>query len=408
MQAGNLQSTVAVALMFAWRYLFARSHGYATFINWVSFAGLALGVMILTVVVSVMNGFDREITKRILSVIPHAVVTSSQPTFDAEPLRAVAGVAQVSRFWQSEAMLLHGAGRVDFVALVALDEDGLRHTPAFGEAALVAFSTRGEGVLMGTPLAAARGLAVGDALTLVLPSPSSSGVRPRLEHFVLAGTFETGADPDTGLVVALRSAIVQRGALAAGTDGWRLHLAAPSAAPALADDIRAALSETDSVHFWMEDYGDLFRAVEIEKAMMFALLALIVAIASFNIVSGQTMLVNDKRRDVAMLTTMGAARPLLIWVFFLQGFSVAATGVACGLVCGVLVAMNAGPLGAAVGALTGANIVDGTWFSEVPSEVQPEDLGVIAALALGLSLMAVLVPAFKATAANPADALHAA
>ena len=408
MQAGTRQSTVAVALMFAWRYLFARSHGYATFINWVSFAGLALGVMILTVVVSVMNGFDRAITKRILSVIPHAVVTSSQPTFDAEPLRAVAGVEQVSRFWQSEAMLLHGAGRVDFVALVALDEDGLRHTPAFGEAALAAFSTRGEGVLMGTPLAAARGLAVGDALTLVLPSPSSSGVRPRLEHFKLAGTFETGADPDTGLIVALRSAIVQRGLVTAGTDGWRLHLAEPGAAPALADDIRAALSETGNVRFWMEDYGDLFRAVEIEKAMMFALLALIVAIASFNIVSGQTMLVNDKRRDVAMLTTMGAARPLLIWVFFLQGFSVAATGVACGLVCGVLVAMNAGSLGASVGTLTGANIVDGTWFSEVPSEVQPEDLAIIAVLALDLSLLAVLVPAFKATAANPADALHAA
>ena len=408
MQAGAPRPAAGVALLIARRYLFARSHGYATFINWVSFAGLALGVMILTVVVSVMNGFDREIAKRILSVIPHAVITSSQPAFDARALQAVAGVSHVSRFWQTEAMLLHGGGSVDFVALAALDPGGLRHTPAFGEAALAALRLRPDGVLLGAPLAAARGLAVGDALTLVLPSPSSSGVRPRLQHFELAGMFKTGADPDTKLVVARHSAVVRRGLAAAGFDGWRLHLAEPSAAPALVEAVRATLAGSGSARFWMDDYGDLFRAVKIEKAMMFALLALIVAIASFNIVSGQTMLVNDKRRDVAMLTTMGAARRLLIWVFFLQGFSVAVAGVACGLIGGVLVAVNAGALGAAVAAAFGVSIVDGTWFSEVPSEVRLQDLAVIAALALGLSMLAVLMPAFKATAANPADALHAA
>lgn len=402
-----------VSVLIAWRYLFARGHGYATFINGVSFVGLALGVMILTVVVSVMNGFDHEISRRILSVVPHAVVTPA--TLDVEPLQAVAGVEHVSRFFQAEAMLVHAVGRVDFVALAAFDDAGLRHTASLGEAALAALAERPDGVLLGAPLAAARGLAVGDALTLVLASPSASGARPQVRHFELAGTFETGADPDAGLAIAHRSAIVRQGLIEAGFDGWRLHLREPATAPEIAHRIRAAIRTASraaagrgTVRFWMDDYGELFRAVKIEKAMMFALLALIVAIASFNIVSGQTLLVNDKRRDIAMLTTMGAARRLLIGVFLLQGFSIAFSGVAFGLAAGVVVAWNADALATAVAATTGANIIDGTWFSEVPSQVRLADLAIIVALSLGLSLLAVLAPAFKATATNPAQALHAA
>lgn len=403
------RTAARVALLIAWRYLFARSHGYATFVNWVSFFGLLLGVMILTVVVSVMNGFDREISQRVLSIVPHALITPAQPaTFDAGPLIAVAGVAGVSRFYQAEAMLVHRAG-VDFVALAAFDAEGFRHTLSLGGEPLEALSKRGGGVLLGRALAAARGLSVGDSVTLVLAAPSAAGARPRVQHFQLAGTFETGADPDTALVVAQRSEIVRRGLVDSGLDAWRLHLQRPAVAAELVPEVYAALGQqAATVRFWMDDYGELFRAVKIEKAMMFALLALIVAIASFNIVSGQAMLVNDKRRDIAMLTTIGSARGLLIAVFFLQGFVVAFFAVATGLAAGVVVALNAGTLAGALAAATGFSIVDGTWFAEVPSSVQAMDLAIIGALSLGLSLLAVLVPAFKATATNPADALHGA
>ena len=395
------------ALMVARRYLFARSHGYATLINWVSFAGLALGVMTLTVVVSVMNGFDREITGRILSIVPHAVVElpSAEPA-RLDALRGVPGVEHVSRFFEGEAMLAAG-GTVHFMALAGLDAGGLQHLAAVDDDALSALADTPGGIVLGAPLAAAKRIDVGDPVTLVITLPSDAGVRPRVERFELAGTFEIGADPDAGLGIVRHDEIVRRGLTGAGADGLRLAFADPFEAPMLAPAIGRALGPGASVRFWTDDYGELFRAVQIEKGIMFVLLALIVAIAAFNIVSGQAMLVNDKRGDVAMLATMGASRGLLVTVFYLQGFAVAFIGVAVGLLVGVVVAVNAGSV-ASVLDLVGASIIEDTWFSEVPSEVRIADLGVISLLSLGLSTVAVLAPALRVVGENPATALHAA
>ena len=395
------------ALMVARRYLFARSHGYATLINWVSFAGLALGVMTLTVVVSVMNGFDREITGRILGIVPHAVVElpGAEPA-RLDALRDVSGVEHVSRFFEGEAMLAAG-GTVHFMALAGLDAGGLQHLVAIGDDALSALAETPGGIVLGAPLAAAKRLDVGDPVTLVITLPSDAGVRPRVERFELAGTFEIGADPDAGLGIVRHDEIVRRGLTGAGADGLRLAFADPFEAPMLAPAIGRALGPGASVRFWTDDYGELFRAVQIEKGIMFVLLALIVAIAAFNIVSGQAMLVNDKRGDVAMLATMGASRGLLVTVFYLQGFAVAFIGVAVGLLVGVVVAVNAGSV-ASVLDLVGASIIEDTWFSEVPSEVRIADLGVISLLSLGLSTVAVLAPALRVVGENPATALHAA
>ena len=395
------------ALMVARRYLFARSHGYATLINWVSFAGLALGVMTLTVVVSVMNGFDREITGRILGIVPHAVVElpSAEPA-RLDALRGVPGVEHVSRFFEGEAMLAAG-GTVHFMALAGLDAGGLQHLAAVDDDALSALADTPGGIVLGAPLAAAKRIDVGDPVTLVITLPSDAGVRPRVERFELAGTFEIGADPDAGLGIVRHDEIVRRGLTGAGADGLRLAFADPFEAPMLAPAIGRALGPGASVRFWTDDYGELFRAVQIEKGIMFVLLALIVAIAAFNIVSGQAMLVNDKRGDVAMLATMGASRGLLVTVFYLQGFAVAFIGVAVGLLVGVVVAVNAGSV-ASVLDLVGASIIEDTWFSEVPSEVRIADLGVISLLSLGLSTVAVLAPALRVVGENPATALHAA
>ncbi len=400
---------VRTALMIARRYLFARSHGYATLINWVSFIGLALGVTILTVVVSVMNGFDREITTRILSVVPHGIVARpGLRTAGIDAVRAIDGVDQVSRYFEGEAMLAR-SGAVNFIVLAAFDEDGLESLSQWlGEDAIERLLATPGGIALGAPLARAMGIDIGDPVALVLSTLSGAGVRPRIERFELVGIFETEAEPDAALGVALRADIVRRGLTAAGTDGWRLHLADPFAAPALAVRVREALGAEAEVRFWMEDHGELFRAVKIEKAIMFALLALIVAIAAFNIVSGQAMLVNDKRGDVAMLATMGASRRLLVAVFFLQGFSVAFLGVAAGLAAGVLLATYADEVASVFEAVMGASIIEGTWFTEIPSQVLASDLAIITGLSLGLSLLAVLWPALKATAQNPAQALHSA
>ena len=406
---GRPARTFGTALWIARRYLFARSHGYATLINWVSFVGLALGVMILTVVVSVMNGFDREITGRILSVVPHAVLELAEVEAGAwiDAASALAGVEHVSRFFQAEAMLAAG-GTVHFIALAALDERGLRHLAAQMDAeALDRLAAEREGIVLGAPLAAAKGIEPGDPVTLVVTLPSGGGVRPRVERFELVGTFEVGAEPDAALGIVRYDEVERRGLAAAGVDGLRLHLADPFNATDVALAIRESVGATARLRLWTDDYGELFRAVKIEKGIMFALLALIVAIAAFNIVSGQAMLVNDKRGDIAMLATMGASRGLLVAVFYLQGFSVAFAGIAIGLLAGVAVAVNAGTV-ASVMDLAGASIIEDTWFNEVPSEVLISDLVLIAALSLGLSTVAVLAPALKATAENPATALHSA
>ena len=391
------------------RYLFARSHGYATLINWVSFVGLALGVAILTVVVSVMNGFDREITSRVLSAVPHAMVEQRGPEPpDFRALLALEGVAHASRFFQGEAMLVRG-GSVDFIALAGVDAGGAWRLQALvDQETLQRLQHRDGGIVLGAPLADARGIDLGDPVLLVAAAPSRAGVRPRIERFELAGTFEIGAEVDAALGIVLHDEVIRRSLAATGVDGWRLHLDDPAAAPGLAEPIRAALGGNAEVRFWMDDYGELFRAVKIEKAIMFALLALNVAIAAFNIVSGQAMLVSDKRGDIAMLATIGASRRLLVWTFFLQGFAVACIGVASGLAVGLAIALNADAAASVLAAATGVSIIDGTWFTEIPSEVKTSDLVAIAALSLGLSLLAVLAPAFKATAENPAEALHSA
>ena len=408
-QAPEPRSTadVRISLWIARRYLFARIHGYATFINWVSFVGLALGVMILTVVLSVMNGFDREITSRILSAIPHAVFE-----YDGGPppdeLLGLDGIAGVSRFFQGEAMV-HHAGGVGFVVLAGLDDEGARRLPELVRPEdRERLLSQSDGIILGAVLADVVGVERGGPVTVMAALPAGGGVRSRIVRFRLAGTFELGADPDASLAVVHHADIVRLGLTDAGLDGWRIHFDDPFEAPALADAIRDALGPDARVNFWMDDYGELFRAVKIEKAIMFVLLALIVAIASLNIVSGQALLVNNKRGDIAMLATMGASRRLLVGVFFLQGFSIALMGVAVGLAAGILVALHVDAVAAVFEGYFGASLIDGTWFGEIPSRVLISDLVAISAMSLGLGVVAVLRPAFKATAENPAEALHSA
>ena len=392
--------------MIAKRYLFARQ-GYAIAVNWVSLLGLALGVMVLTVVLCVLNGFDRQVTSRVLDAVPHAVVVGPA---SAARLHELLGDGMdapgISRYFEGEAMLAR-SGAVDFLALAGVDAAGAGRLPGLLPPPVRErlFATAG-GVVLGEPLAAARGLAVGDAVVLVIVTPGSAGVRPRLERFRLVDTFATGTAPDAGLAVVRHVDVASRGLLAAGVDGWRLHFADPRTLPQLADSVRKTLAGME-VRFWMDDYGALFRAVKIEKAIMFALLGLIVAIASFNIVSGQAMLVNNKRGDVAMLATLGASRRLLVAVFAVQGFAVAVAGVAIGLIGGLFLAANAGALLAIVESALGSRFVPGGGAG-LPSVVLASDVAAVAALALGLTGIAAVWPALKVARENPADVLRAA
>ena len=398
-------------LWMARRYLTARRNQYASFVNWVSFAGLALGVMVLTVVVSVMNGFDRELKSRLLGTVPHALAIPPRDwDFEVryEPAPAH-GVVSVARLFQGSAMISR-RGAVTALALLGVDAD---ESDGFGliEDSIVDGSLEGllearGGVMLGAPLARALGIGVGDPVALVLMVPAENGARPRIERFTLRATFEVGAQPDASLAVVRFDDIERRGLLASGAAGWRLRFGDPLDVPMIEADLRSSLAPRWRLTTWMDSYGELFRAVGLEKTLMFVSLALVVAIAAFNIVSGQTMLVNEKRRDIAMLTTIGAPSRFLVEVFLVQGFSVAIIGTFIGLAAGVLTAWNVDPVVRVIAWMTGESILSGTGFGSMPSEVLVSDLLVIAALSLGLCFLAVLRPALKAVAENPAQALH--
>ena len=398
-------------LWMARRYLTSRRNQYASFVNWVSFAGLALGVMVLTVVVSVMNGFDRELKSRLLGAVPHALAVPP-PDWDFGTGYAPPPsdrIVSVSRLFQGSAMISSG-GSVTALALLGVDAQEAEGLDLIADSIVHGtledlFEGRG-GIMLGAPLARALGLGVGDPVALVVMTPAANGARPRVERFTLRATFEVGAEPDATVAVVRFDDIERRGLAASGAAGWRMVFADPMDVPLIEAELRASLPPGWTLATWMESYGELFRAVGLEKTLMFVSLALVVAIAAFNIVSGQTMLVNDKRRDIAMLTTIGAPSRFLVEVFLVQGFSVAILGICVGLVAGVLIAWNVDPVVSGIEWLTGQSILSGTGFGEMPSVVLASDLVVIAALSLGLCFLAVLRPALKAVAENPAQALH--
>jgi lipoprotein-releasing system permease protein len=239
----------------------------------------------------------------------------------------------------------------------------------------------------------------------VFTEPAGDSIRPRFERFELAGTFEVGAELDYGLVLVGYDTIVKRRLDKAGRAGVRfvmddpMQLAAARAAVALPPGWQLA--------DWRERYGELFRAVRLEKSLMFLLLLLIVAVAAFNIVSAQTMLVHEKRSDIAILRTMGASSGLIMRTVLMQGVLVAVAGIGAGVIVGLLLAVSVTEVVQAIEGLFGVRLLDGTYFDKVPSKILATDLVVIVALSLSLCVASAAVPARRAASLNPAEALHA-
>ena len=393
------------SLWIALRFLVSRRRGYAGFINWVSFIGLALGVLILTVVVSVMNGFNGELNTRLLTFAPHATVVGQDEVAELE------GVAGATRHFRGEAMILRG-GAVNPLVIIGVESETLDVLPA-----IVATTVSGDmqhlfdpaatarPIVLGAPLARSLALYVGDPVTLVFSAPRPAGIEPRFLRFELVATFEVGAEPDQTMALFPVDLVGELGLEAGGVPGLRLTVHEPLAIEDLRSDIEAAL-DGGSVTFWTDEYGALFRAILIEKVIMFVLLGLIVAIAAFNIVASQMMLVNDKRRDVAILVTMGVDRRALLRAFLLQGSLVSGMGVLVGLLGGILIAMNADAVLSVIEGALGASIIDGTYFASIPSEIRWQDLVTIVLLSIALTGIAIVRPARRAAGANPAESLH--
>jgi lipoprotein-releasing system permease protein len=390
---------------------------FISFISLMSMAGIALGVAALIVVLSVMNGFQQELRNRILAVASHIEI-HGMPQLDDWP--KIAAIAKQDRrvigaapYVLGQAMLV--AGDVNRGALIrGIDpalEDSVADIGSHMRRGSLADLVPGRfGIVLGGEIARALGVLPGDSVVVITPQGTitPAGTLPRVKSFKVVGIFEVGMyEFDSGLaLVNIEDA--QKLYRLDGVSGVRLKLDDLYAAPLVARDLWQKMPVSAEVRDWTRNHANFFRAVQIEKRVMFIILTLIVAVAAFNIVSAQVMVVTDKQADIAILRTLGASPMSIMAIFIVQGALIGIIGTAIGVLGGILLAVNIGTVVPLLERLLNTQFLDKSiyYISDLPSDLQRADVVTIAAIALGLALIATIYPAWKAARVNPADALR--
>jgi lipoprotein-releasing system permease protein len=391
------------------RMLLQGANGFARFVTWVSLLGLVLGVGVLTLVVNVMNGFDHELRKRLLGSISHIAI--HQPTL-SEPMQQVlaerADVRSVAKYFQGFGMV-GGSGRPQPVNIIGFAGDDLAQmtdlTDAMQQGSLSHLENLADAIVIGEPLARYLGLSLGDAVMIALTVSQGDSVAFRWLRLNLVGTFELQAEPDYNMVLVNLDHRDDVAWQALGQLGTRVMLADPMQASRVGTILTSQDASAD-LETWEEVYGELFQAVRMEKSMMFMLLLLVVAIAGFNIVAGQSMMVHDKRAQIAMLRTLGADRQFVLSLFLSQGALIALVGTLGGMGLGLLLTVYVNGLVDIVGAISGQHLLDGSYFALVPTKLVGTDLAIIAGISALIALLAAWMPARRASQLNPAQFLH--
>ncbi len=392
-------------------------NSFISFIAFVSMAGIALGVAALIVVLSVMNGFQEELRNRILSVAAHIEVRGLPSLKDdaavAKAALANPHVKAAAPYVLGQAML--SAGDVNRGALVRGIDPAREDTVAdigrhMRAGALTALKPGEFGIVLGADLARALGVRMGDPVVVITPQGTltPAGTLPRVKSFRVVGVFEVGMyEFDSGLAL-IDIDDARKLYRLDGVSGVRLKIDDLFTAPAVARELAAAIPENAEVRDWTRSHSNFFRAVQIEKRMMFIILTLIVAVAAFNIVSAQVMTVTDKQADIAILRTLGAAPGSIMAIFIVQGALIGVIGTVIGVVAGILLAVNIDVVVPAIERLLNVQFLDKSvyYISDLPSDLQRGDVLTIASLAFVLALLATLYPAWRAARVNPAEALR--
>ncbi|PWW48550.1 lipoprotein-releasing ABC transporter permease subunit [Melaminivora alkalimesophila] len=409
-------------LALGWRYTRAgratRRNGFISFISGVSMLGIALGVAALIIVLSVMNGFQKEVRDRMLSVVSHIEIFA--PGGAALPdlertlaeARANPNVVGAAPFVASQALLARGedmkgalvrgidpAREAEVTDLAAEGVEGLK--------ALVPGEFR---VVLGTELARQLGARTGDAVTLIAPGGqvTPAGIVPRLKQMTVAGTFHSGHYEYDSALVLLHHEDAERIFRLEGPTGVRLKLRDLHAAPEVTQQLAHSLSGNLLIRDWTQQNKTWYAAVQLEKRMMFIILTLIVAVAAFNLVSTLVMTVTDKRADIAILRTLGASPASIMGIFVVQGAMVGLIGTLGGLLLGLAVAFHIDVIVPAIEQLLQTSFLPNDIYliSRMPSEPQAADIVPIALISLVLAFAATLYPSWRASRVNPAEALR--
>ncbi|MDQ2915770.1 MAG: lipoprotein-releasing ABC transporter permease subunit [Casimicrobiaceae bacterium] len=390
---------------------------FISFIALISMAGIALGVAALIVVLSVMNGFQQELRNRILSVASHIEIMGFPDLKDPAAVVAAARknphVIGAAPYVNGQAML--SSGDVNRGALLrGIDPAREAKVADIGlhmrRGTLDSLTPGSFNIVLGSELARALGVQVGDSVVVITPQGivTPAGALPRLKTFKVSGIFEVGMfEFDSGLgLINLEDA--EKLYRLDNATGVRLKLDDMFAAPSVAAQLEPSMPEDAEVRDWTRNHANFFRAVAIEKRVMFIILTLIVAVAAFNIVSAQVMAVTDKLADIAILRTLGAAPSSIMAIFIIQGALIGLIGTLIGVVGGILLALNVETVLPAIERTFHIQFLDKSvyYISDLPSDLQIRDVVTIAVIALVLALAATIYPSFRAARVNPADALR--
>ncbi|MDA1117237.1 MAG: lipoprotein-releasing ABC transporter permease subunit [Proteobacteria bacterium] len=396
-----------------------RRNHFISFISLISMAGLALGVAALIVVLSVMNGFQTEIRTRILGIASHVQIADARGGMaDWQGVaRAAAGnprVLATAPYVSGQGMLSFGRAARGVQVRGVLPEQELRVTD-LGEhmtaGRLEALQPGEFGIVLGADLARALGALAGDKVALIIPqgNVTPAGVVPRLKQFTVVGIFNVGFNEADAALALVHLADAQRlYQIGDAVSGVRLKLDDLFQARTVAREVTVNMDRDLYAFDWTRAHPNLFRAIQIEKRMMFIIMVLIIAVAAFNVVSTLVMLVTDKQADIAILRTLGAAPGSVMQIFMVQGAVIGVIGTLLGVAGGVALALNIETVVPALEAVLGFKFLakDVYMIPDLPSQVEASDVATITVVSLLLSFLATLYPSWRASRVNPAEALR--
>jgi len=422
-------------LVMGWRYTRAgratRRNGFISFISGVSMLGIGLGVAALVIVLSVMNGFQKEVRDRMLSVVSHIEIVSA----DGGALEDFAGTLQqvklnnqvlgAAPFISAQALLARGE---DMKGVLVRGIDPALEPSVVDLTAGMAAQARNSinqglsmpgiealkpgqfGVVLGLDLARQLGLRIGDPVTLIAPNGqvTPAGVLPRLKQMQVVGLFNSGHYEYDSALVMIHVEDAGKIFRLEGPTGVRLKIKDLHEARSVAQQLAPTLNAGMGIRDWTQQNRTWFAAVQVEKRMMFIILTLIVAVAAFNLVSTLVMSVTDKRADIAILRTLGASPKSIMGIFMVQGALVGVIGTLGGLLLGLVVAFNIDVIVPALETLFRASFLpkDIYLISRMPSDPQMTDILPVAIISLLLAFVATLYPSWRASQVNPAEALR--
>jgi lipoprotein-releasing system permease protein len=407
-------------LLIGRRYLRAsRGNRFVSLISTISMVGVAIGVAVLIVVLSVMNGFEREVRQRILSLTSHASISAlsfrlSDWQDAAARVRGNPAVLAAAPFIEDQALLIAGDKSSGAVVTGVLPEDERQVTIIAEKVTAGSFDALepGEfGIVLGDELAKALGVAVGGRVVIVtsLRTTTPAGVMPRMRAFKVVGLFAAGMyeyDRNLAYVHVADAARLYR--MGDDVTGLRLKLADMFAAPLVVRELARDLGGGYYIDDWTRKHANFFRSIQLTKSALFIILLLVVGVAAFNIVSTLVMVVKDKRSDIAILRTVGASPRSILSIFLTQGVAIGMIGTLSGVLLGVLISLNLESLIHGLEALLGLHFLDAKvyFITDLPTRIEWSDVVQISLTAFGLCCLSTLYPSWRAARTQPAQSLR--